>query len=82
MPRPCGPLYPDQAKGAQDDAKRITRLLRSESKLRSFYKNVMSDAIKLDVLSGVHGALEPLGHVAQAIPRVAGCIAEYRRAAM
>lgn len=43
--------------------------------------NGVSDPIELDVLSGVHRALEPLGHVAEAVPRVATGVAEYRRCA-
>ncbi len=39
-----------------------------------------SDAIKLDVLSRVHGALEPLGHVADTVPRIAAGVAELRPA--
>src|SRR6478736_2685491 len=38
----------------------------------------LSDPVELDVLPGVNGALEPLGHVADAVPRVAAGVHERR----
>jgi hypothetical protein len=38
----------------------------------------VSNAIELDVLAGVNRALEPLGHIAEAVPRIAICVSEYR----
>jgi len=55
------------------------RTAASEARPASAMCRRRSNAIKLDVLPGVHRTLEPLGHIADAVPRSAARVSEYRR---